>query len=218
MSCTTSPADRSKPILPDLDIIATHTGMVVRKSPKFNPTALLLTLMSSVVTGKGSLSYERLYHVLTSYLIGVVDLAGLEKFDQDLDPRHVTCDKRGRQSPDRIRDSSLNLTRMGYSVYALPGELERSARDHQPAGFAQQGSTRSGELGGCAARGEGQVRRCPENQVLLQPARRRPGQPECGAPAEMEEGGSEIAPLGRGFRVPLQSDQAGDSWEALLEF
>ena len=54
MSWTTSPADRSKPILPDLDIIATHTGMVVRKSPKFNPTALLLTLMSSVVTGKGS--------------------------------------------------------------------------------------------------------------------------------------------------------------------
>ena len=54
MSCTTSPADRSKPILPDLDIIATHTGMVVRKSPKFNPTALLMTLMSSVVTGKGS--------------------------------------------------------------------------------------------------------------------------------------------------------------------
>ena len=28
--------------------------MVVRKSPKFNPTALLMTLMSSVVTGKGS--------------------------------------------------------------------------------------------------------------------------------------------------------------------
>ena len=49
--------------------------------------------------GRARLSYERLYHVLTSYLIGIVDLAGLEKFDQELDPRHVTRDKRNRQSP-----------------------------------------------------------------------------------------------------------------------
>ena len=49
--------------------------------------------------GPARLSYERLYHVLTSYIIGIVDLAGLEKFDQDLDARHVTRDKRSRQSP-----------------------------------------------------------------------------------------------------------------------
>ena len=49
--------------------------------------------------GPARLSYERLYHVLTSHLIGVVDLAGLEKSDQDLDARHVTRDKRSRQSP-----------------------------------------------------------------------------------------------------------------------
>ena len=49
MSCTTSPADRSKPILPDLDIIATHTGMVVRKSPKLNPTAFLMTVLCNLM-------------------------------------------------------------------------------------------------------------------------------------------------------------------------
>ena len=49
--------------------------------------------------GRARLSYERLYHDLTSHLIGVVDMAGLEKTDQDLDPRHVTRDKRSRQSP-----------------------------------------------------------------------------------------------------------------------
>ena len=46
--------------------------------------------------GRARLSYERLYHVLTSHLIGVVDMAGLEKSDQDLDARHVTRDKRSR--------------------------------------------------------------------------------------------------------------------------
>lgn len=56
MSCKTSLADRSKPILPDLDLIATQAGMVVRKSQKFTPAAFLLTLMDSVVTGKGSLN------------------------------------------------------------------------------------------------------------------------------------------------------------------
>ncbi|MGD9420186.1 MAG: hypothetical protein Q7R22_014715, partial [Verrucomicrobiota bacterium JB025] len=56
MSWKTSPTDRSKPILPDLDRIATQTGMVVRKSKKFTPDAFLLTLMNSVVTGKGSLN------------------------------------------------------------------------------------------------------------------------------------------------------------------
>ena len=49
MSWTTSPANRSKPILPDLDIIATHTGMVVRKSPKFNPTAFLMTVLCNLM-------------------------------------------------------------------------------------------------------------------------------------------------------------------------
>lgn len=56
MSWKTSLTDRSKPILPDLDLIATQTGMVVRKSKRFTPAAFLLTLMSSVVTGKASLN------------------------------------------------------------------------------------------------------------------------------------------------------------------
>lgn len=52
----TSPAGRSKLILPDLDSIATRTGLVVRKSGKFTPAGFLQTLLGSVVTGLGSLN------------------------------------------------------------------------------------------------------------------------------------------------------------------
>jgi hypothetical protein len=40
-----------------------------------------------------------LYHVLSTYLIGVIDIAGLERFDQWLDVRHIKRDKRRRESP-----------------------------------------------------------------------------------------------------------------------
>ncbi|MGD9419464.1 MAG: hypothetical protein Q7R22_011015, partial [Verrucomicrobiota bacterium JB025] len=91
MSWKTSPTDRSKPILPDLDLIATQTGMVVRKSKKFTPDAFLLTLMNSVVTGKGSLNqlvtclkdrveksmarqslHQRIGTATTSFMMGVL--------------------------------------------------------------------------------------------------------------------------------------------------
>jgi hypothetical protein len=91
MSWKTSLTDRSKPILPDLDLIATQTGMVVRKSLKFTPAAFLLTLMSAVVTGKGSFNqlvtclkdrvnqsmarqslHERIGIATTSFMMGVI--------------------------------------------------------------------------------------------------------------------------------------------------
>lgn len=50
----TSPADRSKLILPDLDLIATQTKLVVRNSSRFSPAAFLQTLLSAVATGKAS--------------------------------------------------------------------------------------------------------------------------------------------------------------------
>jgi len=52
----TSPTDCSKLILPDLDLIARETQLVVRKSPKFTPDSFLQSLLSAVATGKGSLN------------------------------------------------------------------------------------------------------------------------------------------------------------------
>lgn len=91
MSWKTSLTDRSKPILPDLDLIATQTGMVVRKSQRFTPAAFLLTLMNSVVTGKGSFNqlvnclkdrvkrsmarqslHQRIGPATTSFMMGVL--------------------------------------------------------------------------------------------------------------------------------------------------
>lgn len=48
------PGGRSRPILPDLDLIATQTRLVIRKSRKFTPGGFLQTLLSSVVTGHAS--------------------------------------------------------------------------------------------------------------------------------------------------------------------
>jgi hypothetical protein len=50
----TSLADRSKLILPDLDLIATQTNLVVRKSSRFSPAGFLQSLLSAVATGKAS--------------------------------------------------------------------------------------------------------------------------------------------------------------------
>ncbi len=49
-------AERSKPILPDLDLLARETGLIVRQSKKFSAAGFLQTCMSSVVTGHASLN------------------------------------------------------------------------------------------------------------------------------------------------------------------
>lgn len=51
---STMPAGRSWLTLPDLDLIANKTRLVIRKSRKFDPGAFLQTLLSSVVTGHAS--------------------------------------------------------------------------------------------------------------------------------------------------------------------
>jgi hypothetical protein len=53
---STMPVGRSRPSLPDLDLIANKTRLVMRKSRKFDPAAFLQTLLSSVVTGHASFS------------------------------------------------------------------------------------------------------------------------------------------------------------------
>ncbi|TAE79025.1 MAG: IS4 family transposase [Verrucomicrobia bacterium] len=52
----TSPAGRSRPSMPDLDLLATQTGLVIRKSSKFSPGGFLQSLLSSVATGMASLN------------------------------------------------------------------------------------------------------------------------------------------------------------------
>lgn len=42
--------------MPDLDLLATQTRLVVRKSPKFSPGGFLQSLLSSVATGMASLN------------------------------------------------------------------------------------------------------------------------------------------------------------------
>lgn len=51
---TTSPADRSALILPDLHLLAIQTGLISRKSSKFTADGFLQSLLSSIVTGQGS--------------------------------------------------------------------------------------------------------------------------------------------------------------------
>ena len=51
---TTSPADCSALILPDLHQLAIQTGLISRKSSKFTADGFLQSLLSSVVTGQGS--------------------------------------------------------------------------------------------------------------------------------------------------------------------
>lgn len=50
----TLPTNCSKLILPDLDLIASETKLVIRKSPKFSPDGFIQTLLSSVATGQAS--------------------------------------------------------------------------------------------------------------------------------------------------------------------
>ena len=50
------PVDCSELALPDLDVIASETTLVIRKSPKFSPGGFLQSLLSSVATGQGSLN------------------------------------------------------------------------------------------------------------------------------------------------------------------
>lgn len=49
------PADRLWPSLPDLDLIASQTRLIIRKSRKFTAAGFLQSLLSSVVTGLASL-------------------------------------------------------------------------------------------------------------------------------------------------------------------
>jgi hypothetical protein len=53
---STTTAGRSRPSLPDLDLIAKQNRLVIRKSSKFDSGAFLQTLLSSVVTGHASLN------------------------------------------------------------------------------------------------------------------------------------------------------------------
>ena len=53
---TTSPADCSALILPDLHQLAIQTDLICRKSSKFTADGFLQSLLSSVVTGQGSLN------------------------------------------------------------------------------------------------------------------------------------------------------------------
>jgi hypothetical protein len=50
------PTDLSKLVLPDLDVIASDTKLVIRKSPKFSSGGFLQSLLSSVASGQGSLN------------------------------------------------------------------------------------------------------------------------------------------------------------------
>ena len=50
------PAGRSWPSLPDLDLIASQTRLIIRKSRKFSAAGFLQSLLSSVVTGLASLN------------------------------------------------------------------------------------------------------------------------------------------------------------------
>ena len=52
----TLPTNCSKLILPDLDLIASETELVIRKSPKFTPDGFLQSLLNSVITGQASLN------------------------------------------------------------------------------------------------------------------------------------------------------------------
>jgi len=51
---TPLPTDCSKLTLPDLDLIARRTKLIIRKSPKFSPDGFLQSLLSSVSTGLAS--------------------------------------------------------------------------------------------------------------------------------------------------------------------
>lgn len=50
------PTDCSTLTLPDLDLIASETELVIRKSRRFSPDGFLQTLLKSVVTGLASLN------------------------------------------------------------------------------------------------------------------------------------------------------------------
>jgi hypothetical protein len=50
------PAGPSRPSLPDLDLIANQTGLIVRQSRKFTAAGFLQSLLSSVATGLASLN------------------------------------------------------------------------------------------------------------------------------------------------------------------
>lgn len=94
-----SPADRSLPSLPDLDLIASQTGLVVRKSAKFTPDAFLQSLLAAVATGQGSLNdmvgilkplvaasmarqsfHERLGRESTAFLLAVLSALMEQRF------------------------------------------------------------------------------------------------------------------------------------------
>lgn len=50
------PAGRSRPSLPDLDLIASQTRLIIRKSRKFTASGFLQSLLGSVATGLASLN------------------------------------------------------------------------------------------------------------------------------------------------------------------
>jgi hypothetical protein len=58
------------------------------------------------VVGRARLSYEKLYDLLAVHLVKSTDLAAVAAFNPD--PRHVTRDKRARQSPVESGILALN--------------------------------------------------------------------------------------------------------------
>ena len=67
---TTSPADCSALILPDLHQLAIQTDLICRKSSKFTADGFLQSLLSSVVTGAGILKSNRLRCLRPSHAQG----------------------------------------------------------------------------------------------------------------------------------------------------
>ena len=81
------PADRSWSSLPDLDLIASQTRLILRHSRKFTAAGFLQSLLSSVAIGRARLSYEKLYDLLAVRMIKSGCLAEFAAFAPD--PRHL---------------------------------------------------------------------------------------------------------------------------------
>ena len=96
----TLPSNRSELRLPDLNLIANETKLVIRKSSKFSPDGFLQTLLSSVVTGKASSHqiaadlqtredasmarqsmHERFTHKSTAFLLSTLGDLMKQRFD-----------------------------------------------------------------------------------------------------------------------------------------
>lgn len=115
---STTPAGRSRPSLPDLDLIAKQNRLVIRKSSKFDPGAFLQTLLSSVVTGHASLN--QLAGGLKDLLAGTIVSHSLQQAtEQDKTiGKEVICE---------VRRGDLVLRDMGYFCLGEFSAIEERA-------------------------------------------------------------------------------------------